>query len=330
MSAQTNTGAELSHPIGAKGRFTLRLPSGDVQITGTDGDVARVRELNGRDLSDRFEIGLASGSLELVARKRFGFTISIDNHQWGGGSPELEIEVPAYATVVVDTASADVETSGLRGSQRYRTASGNLSLVQSAGVLEIDAVSGDVEIDATGVLDLGGKTISGEVRVRAPRVTRFDMATTSGDMHIDAELKGGGPFAIKTISGDVTLVARGDIQVEAQTITGDLNSEVDHRRESSPGRKRLVLGRSGPVLAFKSVSGDFQVVEARDRKVMDMTDTDFPGRPGDPEPTPGSPAADPAATADTEAKRLDVLRALERGEIDIDVATQRLAALEEA
>lgn len=325
MTAPTNTGAEISHPIGAKGRFTLRIPSGDVQIRGTEGDVARVREMNGRDLSDRFEIGMAPGSLELVARKRFGITISIDHHQWGAGTPELEIEVPAWATVVIDTASADVEAMGLRGSQRYRTASGNLALVQSAGALEVDAVSGDVEIDATGVLDIVGKTISGEVRVRAPRISRFDMATTSGDMHIDAELKGGGPFAIKTISGDVTLVARGDVQVEAQTITGDLNSEVDHRRESAPGRKRLVLGRSGPTLAFKSVSGDFQVVEARDQKVMDMSDTDFPGRPGGSEPTPESPAADPA-----ESQRLEILRALERGEIDVDTATERLAALEGA
>src|SRR6185369_10540328 len=109
-----------------------------------------------------------------------------------------------------------------------------------------------------------------------------------------------------------------------QTITGDLNSEVDHRRESSPGRKRLVLGRSGPTLAFKSVSGDFQVVEARDQKVMDMTDTDFPGRPGGSEPTPESPAADSAV----ETTRLEILRALERGEIDVDAATTRLAALE--
>ncbi len=327
MTAQTNTGAEISHTIGAKGRFTLRLPSGEVQIRGTEGDVARVREMNGRDLSERFEIGIAAGALELVARKRFGITISIDRHQWGAGTPELEIEVPAWATVAIDTASADVEAMGLRGAQRYRTASGDLSLVQGGGALDLDAVSGDVEIDATGVVDLCGKTISGELRVRAPRLTRFDVATTSGDMYVDAELKGGGPFAIKTISGDVTLVARGDIQVEAQTITGDLVSEVDHRRESSPGRKRLVLGRSGPTLAFKSVSGDFQVVEARDQKVTDMTDTEFPGRPGGSEPTPESPAAD---SDPAETKRLEILRALERGEIGVDVATERLAALEEA
>ena len=324
MTTQTNASAELSHEIGARGRFVLRLPSGEVRIVGTDTTVARVRERHGRSLADRFEIGLENGSLELVARKRFGITLAIDHHQWGAGASDLDVEVPAGASVMVDTASGDVETRGLVGPQRFRTASGDLALQATAGDLEIDAVSGDVRIDASGILDLRGRTISGDLRVRAPRLSRFEMATTSGDMQLDAQLSGKGPFSIKTISGDVTLVARGDLQVEAQTITGDLVSEVNHRRESLPGRKLLVIGRSGPVLAFKSVSGDLQIVEAREQQVTEMKDSDFPGRPGGSEPTPESPAADPGQT-----ERLEILRALERGEIDVNAATERLAALEE-
>jgi hypothetical protein len=327
MTAPTNTASEISHQIGATGRFTLRIPSGEVQIRGTASDVATVRERNGRSLADRFEIGLENGSLELVARKRFGITLSIDHHQWGGGTPDLDIEVPARAAVVIDTASGDVTARGLVGSQRFRTASGDLAMQATGGEIELDAVSGDVRIDATAVLEIVGKTISGDLRIRAPRLTRFDVATTSGDMQLDAQLAGKGPFSIKTISGDVTLVNRGDLQVEAQTITGDLVSEVSHRRESLPGRKLLVIGRPGPVLAFKSVSGDLQIVEAREQQVTDMTDSDIPGRPGGSEPTPESPAAGHTDAAETE--RLDILRALERGEIDVDTATVRLAALEE-
>ena len=325
MTAPTNTASEIRHQIGATGRVVLRIPSGDVRIHATQSDVATVRERNGRSLADRFEIGLENGSLELVARKRFGFTLSIDSHSWGASSSDLDIEIPARAEVVIDTASGDIHASGLVGVQRFRTASGDLVMDACGGDIELDDVSGDCRIDATAALDLRGKTISGDLRVRAPRVTRFDMATTSGDMQLDAQLSGKGPFSIKSISGDVTLVARGDLQVEAQTITGDLVSEVSHRRESMPGRKVLVIGRSGPVLAFKSVSGDLQIVEARQQQVTDMTQTDFPGRPGGSEPTPESPAADPAETT-----RLEILRALERGEIDVDAATERLAALEEA
>ena len=326
MTAPTNTASAVSHRIGATGRFTLRIPSGDVTITATDSDVATVRDMDGRSLADRFEIGTADGSLELVARQRPGLTFAIGHHEFGsGGALDLDIEVPALATVVVDTASADVLGKGLRGPKRFRTASGDLVLEATAGDIELDAVSGDVRVDATGVIDVHGKSISGDVRVRAPRLDRFDMATTSGDLWLDAELSGKGPFSIRSISGDVTIVARAGLQVDAQSITGDLLSEVAHVRQSSPGKKHLVIGRPVATLAFKSVSGDLQIVEARDQQVRAMTDSDFPGRPGGSEPTPESPAADAAET-----NRLEILRSLERGEIDVETATKRLAALEVA
>ena len=326
MTAQTSVGSEIRHTIGARGRFVLRVPSGDVRITGTDGSDVVVRERNGRDLADRFDIGARPGSLELVARQRLGITISIDNRVWGRGTSDLDIDVPARAEVVVHTASAEVATKGLIGDKEFRTASGDLVFDACAGELDLDAVSGDVTVDATGVLDLHGKTISGDVRIRAPRLSRLDLATTSGDIWLDAELAGNGPFSVKSISGDVLLVSRGSFQVEAQTITGDLSSDVSHRRESYPGKKVLSIGRSGPTLAFKSVSGDLQVVEAREQQVTDaMTDIDFTDRADDSEPTTGSPASDPH-----DDDRLAILRDLERGEIDVATATQRLAALEEA
>jgi hypothetical protein len=319
MTSQTAIGAELRHEIGATGRLTLRVPSGDVRIVGTDSTEAIVRERNGHDLAERFEIGRGAGSLELVSKPHFGFKISIDNHVWGRGAPSLDIQLPAGAEVTIQSASAEISTTGLLGPKELRTASGDLVLEATGGKLDLDSVSGDVRIEASAALDLRAKTISGDVRVRAPRVTRFELATTSGDVRLDAELAGAGPFSIKSISGDVVLVSRGSFQVEAQSITGDLVSEVAHRRESFPGKKLLSVGRSGPTLAFKSVSGDLHLVEAREQQVTAMTD--------DTETTTTTPtsASEPAETA-----RLEILRALERGDIDVDTATERLAALEKA
>ena len=65
-------------------------------------------------------------------------------------------------------------------------------------------------------------------------------------------------------SGDATIVGRSGFKVEAETITGDLSSELAHKRESSPGRRVLIVGRPGPTLAFRSVSGDLQIVQPRD------------------------------------------------------------------
>src|SRR5262245_52197819 len=200
MTSQTAIGSEIRHEIGATGRFVLRVPSGDVRIIGTESTEAVVRERNGRDLADRFEIGRDKGSLELVSKPRFGITISIDNHVWGRGTPSLDVEVPARAEITIQSASADVVTNGLLGRKELRTASGDLVLEGTGGQLDLDSVSGDVRIEAVSTLDFHGKSISGDLRVRAPRVTRFDMATTSGDIWLDAELAGSGPFSIKAIS----------------------------------------------------------------------------------------------------------------------------------
>ena len=55
--------AELQHRIGPSGRFALRLPAGSVSIVGIDGDLAKVRDLSGRPLSERFQINADENSL---------------------------------------------------------------------------------------------------------------------------------------------------------------------------------------------------------------------------------------------------------------------------
>lgn len=340
MTGTTTSTATLEHRIGTAGRFALRLPAGEVSITAVDGEMAKVTDLNGRSLSERFDITTRDDSLELVAKNKLNVNFSIGNFEFGGGSAELSVELPRGARIALDGASTDASVTGIQGPGRYRTASGDLILQDVGGDLEIEAVSGDVRVDAVAPIELSGRTISGDLVVRAPRLTRFEFTTTSGDIRLDAELAGKGPFTVKSISGDVTLVGRGAIQVEGQSVTGDLVSDLPHRSESGPGRRVMIVGspgRGGPTLAFKSVSGDFHVIEPR-QSAAPMP----PAAPG----APAAPAAPMAAfpsngtapmapepdepTPATENARLEILRALERGEIDVETATQRLAAVEEA
>jgi hypothetical protein len=335
MTASTNAASQLEHTIGAEGRFVLRLPSGSVAIHGTDGDVARVRDMTGRPLGERFEIATGDGSLELSARQRFGFSIAIGSHGFGDHSPELSIELPRGVSVNIDTASADVVARGLLGPKHFHTASGDLTLEEIDGELEIEAVSGDTRIGATGNLQVRARSISGDFRLRAPKLGRFEMSTTSGDIQLDAELSGAGPYAIKSISGDVRLVTRAGLQVEAQTITGDLTSALPHKTETLPGKKLLIVGRPVATLTFKSVSGDLEIVEPREGAAMDRSAApstspesslvDAPAAPTPPAPPTPSVAADASQTSS-----MQILEALERGEISVEDASRQLSALEEA
>jgi hypothetical protein len=335
MTASTNAASQLEHTIGSEGRFALRLPSGSVTIRGTDGDVARVRDVNGRPLGERFEIAMGDGSLELSVRQKFGFSIAIGSRGFGDHSPELAVDLPRGASVSIDTASADVVARGLTGSKHFHTASGDLRLEEILGELEIEAVSGDTIIAGDGSLVVRARSISGDFRLRAPQLGRFEMSTTSGDIEIDAEMAGSGPYAIKSISGDVRLVTRAGLQVEAQTITGDLSSAIPHKTETQPGKKLLIVGKPVATLTFKSVSGDLEIVEPREGVAIhralapdapsESIPVDAPAAPTPPAPpTPPMPAAAPLTSS------MQILEALERGEISVEDASRQLAALEEA
>ena len=330
MTKTTGT-ATLEQAIGPRGRFTLRQASGDAAIRGVEGDTVRVRSLDDRPLSDLFDVEVGDGAIELRQVEGLSLSRKMFSHSSGA---ELAIEVPHGATVVVETQSADIVASDLSGEKHFRTASGEVTLSRLAGGLDVETVSGEIEVEGNAPLDLTAKSVSGDVRVRVPTIRRLDLGTTSGDMRLDATLAGNGPFTMRSISGDVTIVGRAGFRVEAESITGDLSSDVPSKRESLPGRKVLVVGRPGPTLTFRSVSGDFHVVEPRDA----ATPVEPP--PGEVTPvksvaaTRGSTeaavdrAGDDSSTGD-EAKRLEVLRALERGEINVAEATDQLRELDE-
>jgi hypothetical protein len=341
MTTTTN-GSTLDHPIGETGRFHVRQLSGSIRVRGVDGDTVKVRERSGRNLADAFQVEQGPGSLSLTAPDRFGDLI------FGGGrrsSMDLEVEVPKRANVTIETASAELDAADLTAATNIRTASGDVLLTGLAGTLDLNGVSGDVKVQADGRLNLRGRVISGDLDVRAPSLGMASIETTSGDVRLDAVLSGPGPFAVETVSGDVTIVGRVGLRIEARTITGDLRSELPHRRDSSPGRKALIVGDGGTPVTFKSVSGDLRVTAPRDPLPVEVPHVPMPPEPPLPPIAPEAPEAPEAsrtraadladeaaerAEGGREVARLDILRALERGDMSVEAAMARLAQIEES
>jgi hypothetical protein len=163
------------------------------------------------------------------------------------------------------------------------------------------------------------------MQVRVPTIRRLELATTSGDIRLDAQLAGDGPFNVRSISGDATIVGRSGFRVEAESITGDLSSDLPSKRETIPGRTVLTVGRPGPTLTFRSVSGDFHVAAPRDAATLEIAPREeAPVASDDEAPAPADEAPAPAEDA-----RMEILRALERGDITVAEATDRLSRLDE-
>jgi hypothetical protein len=324
MTTQTND-AVVTHRIGADGMVVVRIADGQVRLRGVTGDAATVRAADGKPL-DGLEVEPGERSLTV----RTGRGIEFRGFGWGdrtrgrGRTRDVELEIPAGATVVVEGASTDVDVRGLRGDQRYRSASGDLVLREVSGSLTIEALSGDVHIDADGPATITARTVSGDLDLRAGSIAELRATTTSGDLHIAGTFDGDGPYAIETVSGDATLAPTDGVRVEARTITGDIDSELPSRRDDADGRRALIVGAGGPTITFRSTSGDLRVVArasspgtSTPASALPMADLAAPDGP--PVPTPAAPLDD---------ARLTILRALERGEIDVKEAGQQLEALE--
>lgn len=333
----TTTGSTFEARIGAEGLLAVRLRSGEVRLHAVDGDTISVHDANDHDLAGMLAIETSDGSVALRASGSF----EIMGRRGRNHTPELDIDVPRRATVVIEAASGEIEANGLLGDQRYRTASGDVTLRSVSGRLAIEAVSGHVDILAVGDSDITARTVSGDLAIRAATLPSLRATTTSGDMKIAARLAGPGPFTIDTVSGDALLAPAGDVRIEMTTLAGDMTSEIAATAEGGRSRKTLTVGTTGPLVTFRSMSGDLQVVRPRAVAPPEPPTTPeppTPPAPPAPQPTRVVAATDPTEPVATPVKpaiaaayddaRLRILRSLEGGEIDVAEAGRRLEALD--
>jgi plasmid stability protein len=312
---------EIEHEIGPSGRFSLRITSADVELRAVDGPVARVRatydlradsEAEADDLFDRLGLRVqAHGhSLELDEPRQVATAgLAAIARLFGGASSDLHIaaEVPRGAEIRYNGVNAELTASGFRGAQHYRTVSGDAVLTEVGGTIRVQSVSGDVSLRGAEPIELEAGSVSGDVAVMAPRLDLFRANTVSGDVELEGQLAGSRDHRVETVSGDLTIGLVGDVALEVRGLSTDVDISLNHRSEGSRDRRRYVIGEGGPSLSFRSMSGDVSVHPAR-RVVA-------------PAPTRQAPAVDADA-------QLEILRAVERGEIDVDEAARRLAGEE--
>lgn len=316
---------ELEHEIGAAGQFALRVTSPDVELRAVEGGTARVRATfeiraaSDADADDIFEhvrlqVTQGSGSLDVnEPRDGSGGLGSLVRLFGGSGKVDgsVAVDAPAGCDLRFDGVSADVTATGFRGVQHYRTVSGDLVLEGVGGELRLKSVSGDISLRAAApVSALEINTVSGDVSAVAPHVGQLRTITVSGDVELEAALAEGPGHRIETVSGDLSLGVAGGLTVEVRGLSTDVDVRLPHRAEGSRDRRRYVIGEGGPDVLFSSMSGDIEVRSPRR------------GIPTPPTPpTPTTPPTPPVS----EDEQLEVLRALERGEIGVEEATRRLA-----
>jgi hypothetical protein len=311
----------IEHAIGEGGRFELKVVAADTQLRGVPGASAHVRatfEISAESEQEadalfeaiRMRVAEGQGSLRVEERDQrassgFGPNLASAISKLLGGRSDYELtveaDVPAGAELRFEGVSADLTASGLRGEQRYVTVSGDLFLTELGGSARIESVSGDVTARGTEKLKVRAESVSGDISVMAPRIPALRAYAVSGDVEVEGELARVGEYRVETVSGDLTVGLQGSATFEVRGLATDVSSDLDHRVEGRFDRRRLVVGDGVPTFVFSSMSGDIAI--RRPRRLARRAEPTEPGG----------------------ADELQILQALERGEIDVDEATRRLA-----
>lgn len=318
---------EVEHEIGQAGTFVLEVTSGEVELRAVDGHTAHVRarfELRAASDADadelfervRLHARPADGLLELTEpRNSLGAGTLARILRFGSDVGELRIEadLPRGAEVRIAVVSAELTATGFSGQQQYRTVSGDLVLTDAGGEVRVKAVSGDISIRAERLIGLDIGSVSGDLSAVAPRFSQVRANTVSGDIEIEGALDAAAEHRVETVSGDLSLGLVGGLALEVRGLSTDVDCRLPHRSEGSRDRRRYIIGDGRSAMAFSSMSGDVSIQAAR-RVRSGEAPPEVPAAPGP--KTPPAPAA---------PEQLEILRALERGELSVDEAARRLS-----
>lgn len=272
---------------------------------------------------------------------------------------DIAIDVPWGTKVRYETMSGSIEAMALVGDQKYRTVSGDIRLWSLGGLVEAGSISGSISLDNGGDVRLRVNTISGGIKVRARRFYGMALSSTSGSIRVIGALDPSGDHRAELISGSVELTPLNGVTAELRAVSGSIVSNVEHRLEGGRGNWRSIVGDGMAAFKVNSTSGSLHILAARpgDYVVAETapaapsappvataqeTPPSDPGAPSEvpADSTPGSVAEtsepretgetwNPEESGDAEEdlagdEELAVLQALERGEIGVDEAAERL------
>ena len=231
------------------GRFTLHNVSGEITVTGVDGDDLTIRATKRvagpgsatADALDRVEIDIEERGNRVVvetdyARRRRSFRQSLGN-LLGGGKREpfvavdYRVTVPRGTAVAVESFDGDVTVEGVDGETHVKTVSGDGRLASLARLVAVETFSGNLEIaDVRSDDVLTAETVSGRIDIERVRVPRLQ---------------------VKSFGGAVALQGVESRRVEVETVSGSVS--FDGALAADGRYERLQVKSFGGAVALQGV-----------------------------------------------------------------------------
>lgn len=280
--------------------ITLCVASGTLTVRGWDKPEVRVRSLDADQIEFRRidkpkEPNTPATRIDVMVLDR---TSKAHPKRDCQAIAEVEMQVPANATVQVQTRDGDITITGVAaayaGSQN-----GDITIERATRLVEAGSVGGSISLkDSSGRINLssaGGGVEAVNVQAASPDDT-FEVGTVSGDIQLD---RISSPKVMaKTVNG--TLIMSGSL-VKAgyyafTNMTGDVVLELPHDASFRLNAK---------VSEKHNIVSDFSLRYLNEPTPPPLTPRPAPAPAIRPAPEPGKPAKGPTASSKTPAPAKD-------------------------
>jgi DUF4097 and DUF4098 domain-containing protein YvlB len=283
--------------IGRDGRVSIANISGDIVVTAGSGDEVSIEAVK-RTRGSQNE--LASVHIEVAERQG---RVDVQTTHAGRSdhvSVDYTVTVPLSATLDLHSVSGALKITGVRGSVRAETVSGNVTTTDTPKLESARSVSGNVSLtSASADGDLSAGTVSGNLTAKGMKAHGLDLGSVSGDISlsdvmcdrlgiksVSGSVEYGGSIAksgrydINTHSGTVRLVlaSPSGFELNATSFSGSIRSDLpltiggdSARRGRDAGRRRdagfnshsmrATFGDGSATLIIRTFSGDIIIAK---------------------------------------------------------------------
>ena len=238
------------------------------------------------------ELESPKDELEFEATDRY-VRIEVDrpNGKYGHHDDEddaiLTLRVPKGIRLIVDTVSADISVSGLRGEQKLESVSGEVETQAFDAPVRASSVSGEVSVVGNGGKatvttenvsgsttvggirgDYHGEVVSGEIHATVAAAQKVELNSVSGDITFNVELTPTSRISMESVSGTLGLRLKPPVNAEfdVETFSGDIeNCFGPKARDTSkytPGSElNYTQGSGGARIEMQTLSGEISICD---------------------------------------------------------------------
>jgi len=252
-------------------RLMVRLISEDLRVRGVPGLTA-VRVVNGQS---SVHTGQNGNTVEVESALAGGEFHGFSFHFGSDGGDAVELEVPADMPCELKTVSGDISVEDLSGALNIRSVSGDIDGRSLARVESATSTSGDIDLEQcfvdgdvmtkSGDVDVDNcavhgmlKSYSGDASAVDTVLSDADVLSFSGDVRLEGVTVQGGA-RLKTTSGDIRVeLDQHDVMVDVETRSGEATVRAPGV-DIETSHQRIPVGLATVGLSVHTGSGDIEV-----------------------------------------------------------------------